>query len=246
MKNTVATASLADYAAVINDEHRAAYGCAQEAIEHARVAGEHLLKAKAALKHGEWLPWLAANVEVSDRQARKYMQLAENWPAVSAKLALGADLTINGALEALAKALPKPEAKPATNTTSTTKQSIADEPAPAASSVAAGPAEQAKPAKPVKPAEVERLIEVNKELSRDLAELAKQQEPLQDEVDFLRKIEDEGDKLKAACAEVKRLQVVVRGQEERIRGLMNEVADYKQHSKKWQRMYEKAVRGAQK
>lgn len=100
--------------------------------------------------------------------------------------------------------------------------------------------------KPEKPGELERLTEENKELRRDLTELAKQQEPLQDEVEFLRKIENEGDKLKAACAEVKRLQSVVRGQEERIRGLMNEVADYKQHSKKWQRMYEKAVKDAQK
>lgn len=76
--------------------------------------------------------------------------------------------------------------------------------------------------KPEKPGELERLTEENKELRRDLTELAKQQEPLQDEVEFLRKIENEGDKLKAACAEVKRLQGIVRSQEERITGLMNE------------------------
>lgn len=76
--------------------------------------------------------------------------------------------------------------------------------------------------RPQKPGEVERLTEENKELRRDLTELAKQQEPLQDEVEFLRRIENEGDKLKAACAEVKRLQGIVRSQEERITGLMNE------------------------
>lgn len=90
-------------------------------------------------------------------------------------------------------------------------------------------------------------VKAELENARDqLEEMGKAQQPLQDEVEFLRKIETEGDKLAAACAEVKRLQAVVRGQEERIRGLMNEVADYKQHSKKWQRMYEKAVKGAQK
>lgn len=83
--NRVTTASLADYAAVINDEHRAAYGCAQQAIEHARIAGEHLMKAKAALKHGEWLPWLAANVEVSESQAQRYMKVAQNWGDLIAK-----------------------------------------------------------------------------------------------------------------------------------------------------------------
>lgn len=80
----------------------------------------------------------------------------------------------------------------------------------------------AKREKPAKPDEVEKLREELKAKESDLAELGSQMQPLQDEVDFLRKIEDEGDKLKAACAEVKRLQVVVRGQEERIRGLMNE------------------------
>ena len=80
----------------------------------------------------------------------------------------------------------------------------------------------AKREKPAKTDEVEALREELKAKESDLAELGSQMQPLQDEVEFLRKIEDEGDKLKAACAEVKRLQVVVRGQEERIRGLMNE------------------------
>lgn len=83
----------------------------------------------------------------------------------------------------------------------------------------------AKREKPAKPDEVETLREELKAKESDLAELGSQMQPLQDEVEFLRKIEDEGDKLKAACAEVKRLQVVVRGQEERIRGLMNEKAE---------------------
>lgn len=80
----------------------------------------------------------------------------------------------------------------------------------------------AKREKPAKPDEVEKIQGELKKANETIDELVAQQQPLQDEVEFLRKIEDEGDKLKAACAEVKRLQVIVRGQEERIRGLMNE------------------------
>jgi hypothetical protein len=191
----ITTASLADYAAVINDEHRAAYGCAQQAIEHARVAGEHLLKAKAALKHGEWLPWLAANVEVTERQAQRYMKVAENWAALSAKYDAASYLTIDGALKELAK--PKPQAEP---------------------SQPAGPkitADQA-PSEPI--------------VARELV--------------FLQKIEGEGDKLAAALAEVKRLQAVVRVQEERMRGLQNEKNEAVRAAKMWQRKYEQAQRAA--
>lgn len=98
--------------------------------------------------------------------------------------------------------------------------------------------------KPIKPSEVEKLQAENEELNSQLAELAKQQEPLQDEVTFLRKIEDEGDKLKEACAEVKRLQALVRVQEERIRGLMNEKNEAVRAAKMWKAKFEKAERAA--
>ncbi len=240
-KNAIATASLADYAAVINDEHRAAYGCAQQAIEHARVAGEHLLKAKAALKHGEWLPWLAANVEVSESQAQRYMKVAQNWSTLESKQGALSGLTLEKALDALAK--PKQETaksrvtrdlptEPEGDSKSRVTTDLPDEPEPP------------KPAKPIKPAEIEKLQAENEELSAQLAELAKQQEPLQDEVTFLRKIEDEGDKLKEACAEVKRLQALVRVQEERIRGLMNEKNEAVRAAKMWKAKFEKAERAA--
>lgn len=78
---------------------------------------------------------------------------------------------------------------------------------------------QAKSPKPEKLDEVAKLKSEIEDLNRQLVELANQQQPLQDEVEFLRKIETEGDKLAAACAEVKKLQALVRVQEERIRGL---------------------------
>ncbi|VTU29498.1 hypothetical protein H6CHR_03207 [Variovorax sp. PBL-H6] len=53
---------------------------ADEAIGFAKLAGTLLLEAKAALPHGEWLPWLEANVWVTPRQAQRYMQVAQGRP----------------------------------------------------------------------------------------------------------------------------------------------------------------------
>lgn len=96
-------------AAEINAEHLAATGKAREAIEHARRAGEMLLDVKAGLGHGAFLPWLAANITFSDRTAQRYMVLAENWPAIAAKSDTLSDLTIRGALRAIAKPRQEPE-----------------------------------------------------------------------------------------------------------------------------------------
>lgn len=96
-------ASLNALAGQIKIEHEAAIGSARTALKHALRAGELLLEAKALVKHGQWLPWLSANVDVSERQAQKYMQLALNRPALEAKAPSEADLTIGDALELIAK-----------------------------------------------------------------------------------------------------------------------------------------------
>lgn len=96
-------ASLNALAGQIKIEHEAALGSARTALKHALRAGELLLEAKALVKHGQWLPWLSANVDVSERQAQKYMQLALNRPALEAKAPSEADLTIGDALELIAK-----------------------------------------------------------------------------------------------------------------------------------------------
>lgn len=66
-----------DLAADINRFHELACLRAEEAIDHAKQAGLLLLEAKAALKHGEWLPWLQQNIFVSARQVQRYMQVAQ-------------------------------------------------------------------------------------------------------------------------------------------------------------------------
>lgn len=73
----------ADMAVLINEiniEHASALKHAGRAIEHAKRAGMLLIEAKRRLPHGQWLPWLEANVSVSDRQAQRYMAAAKGKP----------------------------------------------------------------------------------------------------------------------------------------------------------------------
>lgn len=52
--------------------------------------GQRLLEAKAMLPHGEWLPWLTERVEFSERQAQRFMKLAQEWANPTALSDLGA------------------------------------------------------------------------------------------------------------------------------------------------------------
>lgn len=52
--------------------------------------GQRLLEAKAILPHGEWLPWLTEQVDFSERQAQRFMKLAQEWANPTALSDLGA------------------------------------------------------------------------------------------------------------------------------------------------------------
>ena len=52
--------------------------------------GQRLLEAKAMLPQGEWLPWLTEQVEFSERQAQRFMKLAQEWANPTALSDLGA------------------------------------------------------------------------------------------------------------------------------------------------------------
>lgn len=52
--------------------------------------GQRLLEAKAMLPRGEWLPWLTERVEFSERQAQRFMKLAQEWSNPTALSDLGA------------------------------------------------------------------------------------------------------------------------------------------------------------
>jgi hypothetical protein len=90
-------------AARINEEIRAG-------LQHAKNVGDLLVEAKKQCPHGQWLPWLKKNVNLSERTAQAYMRVAKHWERLEGKSATVADLTYRSALETLAD---KPAAKPA-------------------------------------------------------------------------------------------------------------------------------------
>lgn len=101
---------LSALAAEINAAHRAAQEYASKAVERALQAGDLLIKAKSAVQHGQWLPWLAVNCpDIAERTCQQYMKLAANWPLIQSKSAHApADLTIESALRLIPVNLPMP------------------------------------------------------------------------------------------------------------------------------------------
>jgi hypothetical protein len=73
----------------INRHHQIAIAKADEAVEHALAAGKLLLEVKTSLPHGKFGAWLQASVDVSSRQAQRYMAVAKGKPipirAISSK-----------------------------------------------------------------------------------------------------------------------------------------------------------------
>lgn len=79
----------------IRRAHDEARSAARFSAERALAAGHLLIEAKAAVGHGEWLPWLRTNLGMSERTAQGYMRLARSGlkSATVADLGLRATLT---------------------------------------------------------------------------------------------------------------------------------------------------------
>jgi hypothetical protein len=99
--------SLADLAARIRAEHEATAIALARGAEHAMNAGDLLIEAKAQVKHGEWLPWLAENCEMAERTAQLYMRMAKSRARIEANPQHVADLSLRGAMAVIAP--PKPD-----------------------------------------------------------------------------------------------------------------------------------------
>src|SRR5262249_60382448 len=97
-KTTTYGAELEELAAVIRKNHDDALSSLKLAVMHAITAGEALIEAKARVKHGEWLPWLAEHCDLSERTAQGYMRLAR---APLEKRNCVGDLPLRAALRAL-------------------------------------------------------------------------------------------------------------------------------------------------
>jgi hypothetical protein len=105
----LAPAELEQLASCINSAHRGARTSAHTAVGHALRCGELLLEVKAGLAHGEWLPWLAANVKFSQQTASAYMRVATG----KRKLPATSNLSLGNTLKLLAEPKePKPKKAP--------------------------------------------------------------------------------------------------------------------------------------
>ena len=83
----------------INTLHREVREHELQGLLKARAVGELLLEAKAAVKHGEWLDWLAENADFSQKTAWQYMRIAECWSEIEPFYTRGYNLTIRKALK---------------------------------------------------------------------------------------------------------------------------------------------------
>src|SRR5262249_7386802 len=109
----------------INAAHAQCESATRSALEHAAEAGRLLTEAKAQAGHGNWLPWLKANVTCSERTAQVYMRIAARYEELTAgNPQTSAGLSIDGAIKLLAK--------PATITTATMADASLDESWPGA------------------------------------------------------------------------------------------------------------------
>jgi len=68
----------ADTAEEINRLHADILSHARQSVENAIRIGEILSHVKESLKHGEWLPWIKANVPFSDQSARNYIRCCDH------------------------------------------------------------------------------------------------------------------------------------------------------------------------
>ena len=111
-------------AAEICKAHAEVQAAGKTAIERAIQAGHALIEAKGLLKHGEWLPWLRAHCNISERMAQRYVRLARNRATIETKSDTKSDLSISGALALLT--LPRDSADPSDRVTAAAVESLFD------------------------------------------------------------------------------------------------------------------------
>jgi hypothetical protein len=70
--------SLSDCATEANTLHTLIAGYARKSVEYAIRLGGILIRAKASVAHGEWMPWAADNLQFDLRTAERYVAVYEN------------------------------------------------------------------------------------------------------------------------------------------------------------------------
>ena len=95
--------ALVDLAGRINTEHEAVCEAAMTATQHAIKCENLLAEAKSGLPHGQWLPWIKENCDLSERTTQAYMRLARRHEELDGEEAQRvADLPVRQAMIAIA------------------------------------------------------------------------------------------------------------------------------------------------
>lgn len=94
---------LASELAELNQRHQTIRELATQALDHAKVAGELLLRAKERIPHGQFSQWIAGNCEFSERTARTYMAIAGSWDAIAEKRKRFRNLSVRAAVKLVAE-----------------------------------------------------------------------------------------------------------------------------------------------
>lgn len=101
--------SAAELVKTANTYHLKAEEDVRSAMENAWNSGRILLRAKAQVKHGDWLALLKAYFEGSPRKAQRYMALATKYDT---RVAFDPSESIRGALAAICQRRPDPKPTP--------------------------------------------------------------------------------------------------------------------------------------
>jgi hypothetical protein len=78
----------------INKAHEDGENATRRGLEQFRAAGLRLLEAKKHVGHGGFKSWLEKNITFSYRTARRYMQLAREWPKMATMATLAGALAV--------------------------------------------------------------------------------------------------------------------------------------------------------
>ena len=89
---------------------------AESAVMEAARAGKLMIEAKKQVPHGQWSQWIQENCHMTDRNARRYMQLARELPKLGDhRRAEVMSLPIREAVQAIAQSKPTPVVSAAQN-----------------------------------------------------------------------------------------------------------------------------------
>lgn len=90
-------ADVSELTTVANKFYDEAQAATVGMLESAWKSGQALVKIKATLKHGEWMPWVKSNFHGSHITANEYMMLANSWSTMN----LAGCASIGAALKAI-------------------------------------------------------------------------------------------------------------------------------------------------